>query len=353
MAQSKPWRIVSWSSPVGAQSLTYETLNGLKAMLAFLNANGGLDGRQLEMYHLEMDDGWPDFPAKLNSLIQKENPDIIVGGASLVRPQETADFFRRINRPWFGPWSNSRELYQNLPNDPIGLFPTVEKELELLLNYAKTNLPAGAPLTFILQDSQNADGISRTVTSLSAQKDLEITIRRLSPNFRNWQSLGPELTGSGAIILWTPPGPAVAIVRELKKKLPNTVLWMTHSLNSPGTELKEMTGSTWEKMIFPAILKPTSELPTAYDVVLRKYALPGLNLDYHSFLGFGQGQILARILQNATSTKKKRPDFYSIFKSTSGQGTILTRQNLQQANPPEGSFYLGQALANGNWIKLE
>ncbi|MDR0355259.1 MAG: ABC transporter substrate-binding protein [Deltaproteobacteria bacterium] len=344
----QPWKIVSWASPLGPQALSYDYLCGLKAMISFLNMNGGADGRPIEIYSQEMDDFQTDFPNRLNDVLQQVQPDLVVGGAANSRAKATADYFRRLGLIWFGPWTNNSGAYQGRVDDPIGLLPTVDEELELLIDHAAKRLPQNSEILFIYYQSAEGQLDAELAAQKAKARSLVLAPVPLLPNFRNWGELEDEAMGAGAVMLWLPTGPAAAIVRTLKNRLPEDTLWMTNSLNSPGMEVTEMTGGLWEGMIFPAVLSPKSSLAQAYDAILYKYGPRGLTLDYQTYLGVAQGQILVKALLNAPANSNSAT-LRQAFKEATSNGTLLYPSSFDIGKPPKGASYLAVATANWDW----
>ncbi|MDR1395889.1 MAG: ABC transporter substrate-binding protein [Deltaproteobacteria bacterium] len=342
----RPWRLTSWSSPVGAQSLTYESLCGLRALLVFLNANQALGGREVELFSLDLDDSRPEFISRLTNLVDQKKPDLAVGGAANAFPQLTANFFRRRGIFWFGPWSNSPGLIdQTQEQNPLLLLPGEEEELEALLTYARRLLGPGREVLLIHLDDLKSRYLLQLAQKQAGRRDLTVRPLAVPAEFRDWGSLSADLDGVRAVILWVPPGQAAALVRTFKPRLSREVIWMTSSLNSPGQELTNMTGGQWENMIFASVLNPSSAISPTYEQVIRKYGLPGLNLDYQTYLGFAQGQLLARVLNSQPQ------NFRAVFPETSAQGTLLYRPDMKEG-VFERNFYLAQSDRLGGWRPL-
>ncbi|MDR1308950.1 MAG: ABC transporter substrate-binding protein [Deltaproteobacteria bacterium] len=348
MADQRPWKIISWASPLGPQALSYDYLCGLKAMLSFLNLNGGAGGRTIDIYSQEMDDGLPDFPARLNTVIQQIQPDLAVGGAANARSAATADYFRRTGLVWFGPWTNQSAPYQARDDDPIGLLPAAEDELDGLIAYAARKLGPDGSILFIHYQSESGPRELEFASRAAAGHGIGLIPVPLSASFRNWGDLEKDALGAGAILLWLPTGPAAAIVRTLKNRLPEDTLWMTNSLNSPGLEVTEMTGGLWEGMVFPAVLNPKSQITQAYDAVLHKYGPRGLTLDYQTYLGLAQAQVLARALISAPVTSRSQ-DLRQSLEEAGTSGTLLHLPQFKTGRPPLGAFYLAVATNNWGW----
>jgi ABC-type branched-subunit amino acid transport system substrate-binding protein len=354
-ANEDSWKIVSWSAPVGPQALTYETLKGLKAMISFINANGGVNGRTIDLYTLETDDSSQDFPASLNSLVIKLQPSLAVGGASNTRPEEIAEFFRRTDIVWFGPWANNDEMYQMRNDDPVGLFPSGINEIDLLFSFAAKRLGQGGVISFIYYEAFESLSEIQKIAAAAEKHQLTFQPKALPTDFRHWASLEEELSGAGAAVLWLPPGPAAAIVRTLKVRLPKNMLWMTSSLNFPGYGLMELTGGRWKGMIFPSILSDDNSMNELYNFVLSKYGPKGLTYDYQSYLGLAQGQILVRALIDVPYDKpKKNQNIRDNFKVIGTQGTMFQFPSFKTGGPPEpSSAFLAEATENSLWRAIE
>jgi hypothetical protein len=299
-----------------------------------------------------MDDGLPDFPARLNTVMQHIQPDMVVGGATSSKSGVTADYFRRTGMIWFGPWTNKSDPYQSRADDPIGLLPTAEEELELLITYAKQKLGPGGSVLFVHYQTPAGTQEFEHAAKFAASEGLDLVPVPLTINFRNWGELEKEAMGIGGLILWLPTGPAAAIVRTIKNRLPEDTLWMTNSLNSPGLEVTEMTGGLWEGMIFPAILSPKSSLTQAYDAVLYKYGARGMTLDYQAYLGLAQAQILVKALV-ASPENGRSKELRKAIESVDTKGTLLHAPNFKTGRASRGSVYLAAATSNWGWTPVE
>lgn len=321
-------------------------------MLSFINLYDGAEGVPIDIYSQEIDDGIPDFPARLNNVIQQIQPDLAVGGSTNSKSGATADYFRRTGMIWFGPWSNKSDTYQARVDDPIGVLPTAEDELELLLTHARDKLGPEGSLLFIHYRTPSGDRELDYATKLSASLGLRLIPVPLATNFRNWGELQKEAHGIGGMILWLPTGPAAAIVRTLKNRLPEDMLWMTNSLNSPGMEVTEMTGGLWEGMVFPSVLHPKSALTQSYDAVLYKYGPRGLTLDYQAYLGLAQAQVLIRALVAAPAGSGSS-GLRQAIESVATDGTLLYSRGFKTGPSPKGSAYLAVATSNWGWLPVE
>jgi hypothetical protein len=320
-------------------------------MLSFINMYDGANGVPIDIYSQEIDDGVPDFPARLNTITQQAQPDLAVGGSTTAKTGPTADYFRRTGLVWFGPWTNKSDAYQSRNDDPVGILPTAEDELELLINFASKRLGSQGSVLFIHYKSPATDRELDHASKVAASVVLSLRDVPLAINYRDWGKLESEAMGYGGIILWLPTGPSAAIVRSIKNRLPDDVLWMTNSLNSPGMEVTEMTGGLWEGMIFPAILQPKSSLSQSYDAVLYKYGPRGLTLDYQAYLGLAQHQVL-NIALIAAPAGGRQKELRQAIESVNTEGTLFYAPSFATGPSPKGSFYLAVATSDWGWLPI-
>lgn len=353
LGRESSYRIATWALPLGSQARLYETYCGLKAMLTFLNSRGGIDGRLIDFYSQEMDDATPNFPARLNTMIQQAQPDIVVGGAVAARSRDTADYFRRTGMVWFGPWSQRSSLYRGERTDPVGLVPSLDFQLDMLFGHAARELGVGADVAILWQDGPGgqSDFDPDMARSKAENHGLAPSLVAVPWRFRDWPSLREKVEGAEAVLLLVPSGPATAIVRVLKPSLPPETLFLTHALNPPGVELVDMTGGLWESMVFPAILERDQVLMQAYDAIIQKYGPPGLDPNYLSYLGVAQAQIMTRVLisQNSGTTRDAvRKDFLGV----DAEGTMLVAPSFGSGPPQEGGSYLARASRSKGWERI-
>jgi hypothetical protein len=353
-APARPWRLVSWSSSLGSQSSTYEIMYGLKSFLAFLNANGGLGGRELQLYTLEMDDSNPDFLDKLDSLVIQGQPDLVVGGASQLRGASTAEYFRRTARPWFGPWSGEPDIYAGGDDDPAGILPTTPVQLAMLFNYAKPRLAPGRILYFVYREGPRAQELAQLAAAQARTSGVEMRPLRLGIYFRDWEALRGSFPDAGAVALWTAPGPAAAIRRIVGPDLGQEVVWMTHALNPTGREVLGLTGGLWAGTLFPAILQPSERIPEAYSLVISKYALPGLRMGYRTYMGFTQGQLLAKGIALASDRSQTTPGgVLRALKDLPTSGSLYQGDRLPANPADQAGAYLAVADPLGGWYPAQ
>jgi hypothetical protein len=339
----KSLALVSWAAPVGTQSLTFECLGGLQALLAFLNANDALGDQELHLFSLKIDDVHPEFVSRLSRLVENTNPVLAVGGAANSFPKATGDFFRRRGLVWYGPWADGEPL-KSLSKNPILTLPTESQELKALWSYVRGQ--GLSQVAFIHLNGTNGLAAAAIAQQTADSLGLTLTTVAIKDSFREYLTLKPSLEAAQAIVLWLPPGQAAAIIRSLKPLLPPKVVWQTSAVNATGHELYMLSAGQWAGVIFPAVLKPKDFIDRGYDFVLQKYGPKGLDLDYHSYLGFAQGQLLARVFSQPADPKA----YGRALATLDVAGTLLA------ANPKDdgtADFYLAESFGDGDWRRIQ
>jgi hypothetical protein len=313
--------------------------------LVFLNANQALGGRELELFTLDLDDSGPDFLTRLSLLIDHKKPSLIIGGAANSIGDMTAEHFRRRGILWHGPWSNSPELNDSADQNPLLILPTEDLELAALMELIKKKKPEGGA-HFVHLAGSRSRAVVNLALAAAKKAGVSLTPIGVSDTLRDLKGLATPLKEAQAILLWLPPGQSAAVVRAIKPFLPPETMWLTKSLNSPSRELINLTNGHWSGLIFASVLKPQAEIEPSYNLVIRKYGLPGLSLDYQTYLGFAQGQILARALNN-----QGRGNLKTALTKVSTVGTLFGDSNNFQS--PKRPFYLAISDRQGGWSPID
>jgi hypothetical protein len=319
-------------------------------MIAFLNAKGGVAGKKLSLATLEMDDDMDSFRDSLDTLVVKGKPHLIVGGAVKNDGRVTADYFRRIGRPWFGPWTDDPDIYAGNEFDPVGLLPSAPLQFKMLFEYAREKAPEGRDIYLILSLGPLSERTAAAARAEARAAGLELKVVTIPADFKQWKELEDYLPNAGTVILWTPPGPSSAIRRVLDKSLPPDTLWMTSALNPPSHEIIAMTAGVWGGAVFPAVLIPSAQIPETHRAVLEKYALPGLKLEYPAFLGFAQGQLLGKALSRVATISEGAPrEVVKSLRELSLSGGIVEGAKLPIGAMDPAGAYLAVCDRTGGW----
>lgn len=343
--------VISWAPRSGPQALWDEALNGLTASTAMFNANGGLGGHRLAVEALDLDGESPDFTAELASRLTRPDVAGAVGGVAQSRAGELADYLRRIDKAWLGPWSNQEALYRLEDTDPFAVLPSSGQEMKALLGYVRSVYQAepdrAGPVFLVYYNLPTDQEMAAQARLTAAELGLELKRAPVNPDFNQWPFLAEYVETGGAVIIWLGQGHTAALIKAAKARKPDA-LYLTNSLNATNRNLVIISGGAWNGLVFPAVLTPSQEIPVAYEGLLRKYGPPGQDGGYQSYLGFAQGQILARAL-SLDGGHSVRDLSRSLF-NMSGFPTLLAAPvNYEPGRQSAARFYLGRAYGNGQW----
>ena len=352
MAESERVEMVSWAPASGPQALWIEAAGGLQTAAGLFNAHGGIGGRSLALDLISADEDSPDFMSSLARRMEKPSVAGVVGGPVHSAAGRTADYLRQIKRPWLGPWSSSDKLYQGLDSDPFAVLPNWRQEMPALLDYVKAGYAAdpakSGPVFLVYFNFPDDQAMAAEVKQMAEGLGLVLKRAPINPDFGDWPFLAQHVQGSGAVIIWLTQGRTAAFVKAAKTLTPEAI-YLTSSVNPTNRNLVIMSGGAWNGMIFPAVLAPSQEIPKAYDTVIRKYGPVGLEGGYQTYLGFAQGQILARAfsLDSGAGPADLTRGLYNLR----GFSTLLAEpaEFSSGRHMDAGRFYLGRAYGNGQW----
>jgi len=352
LAESGRVEMVSWAPTTGPQALWMDAAAGLQTAAGLFNAHGGVGGRRLVLDLINADEDSPGFMKDL--ALRLENPRAVgaVGGPVHSAAGQTADYLRQMKRPWLGPWSDAGDLYQGADSDPFAVLPHWSQEMEALLDYVKGCYAAGqaesGPIFLVYFNFPADQAMAAQARSMAEGKGLVLKRAPVNSDFTDWAFLAEHVQGAGAVIIWLTQGRTAAFVKAAKAIMPEAI-YMTSSVNPTNRNLVILSGGAWNGMIFPSVLTPSQEIPKAYDSVIRKYGPVGLDGSYQAYLGFAQGQILARAL--SLGSGQGTVDLTRSLYNMKGFPTLLTEpvEFSKGRNMNASRFYLGRAFGNGHW----
>jgi len=344
--------IVSWAPTAGPEVLWHDALGGLKTAAGLFNAHGGLGGRPLGVVELRLDENSPGFLPALEEALSKPGVLGLTGGPARGRAGATADHLRRLNRVWFGPWSDERELYRGEDSDPFAVLPPWTEEIPALLGYVRAAYqadPAGSgPVYLVYYDDPTHQAMAAEARRTAAEMGLELKRAPIGHDFAAWDYLAGYIREAGAVLVWLNPGASAALVKAAKAGRPEAI-YLTNSVNATNRNLVVISGGAWNGVIFPAVLSPSRDISTAYEGILRKYGPVGLDGSYQAFLGFAQGQILARATslglgRNQMNLSRNLYDMKGFPSLLSAPVDYAPGRHVNR-----GAFYLGRGYGNGYW----
>lgn len=329
-----------------------EALGGLKTAAALFNAHGGLGGHPLGVVELSLDENSPGFFPALNEALSRPGVLALTGGPVRAKAGPTADYLRRLNRVWFGPWSNEKELYKGEPSDPFAVLPPWTDEIPALLGYVRTAYQSdpgrSGPVFLVYYDGPQYRAMAVEARRMASEMGLELKQAPIAADFMAWDYLADHVKEAGAVLVWLNPGASAALVKAAKARRPDAI-YMTNSVNATHRSLVVISGGAWNGVIFPAVLSPSRDISTAYADILRRYGPVGLDGGYQAFLGFAQGQILARATnlglgQNRMNLPRNLYDMKGFPSLLSAPVDYAPGRHVNR-----GAFYLGRGYGNGYW----
>ena len=351
-AESGRVEMVSWAPASGPQALWIDAAGGLQTAAGLFNAHGGVGGRSLALDLISADENSPDFMSSLARRLENPAAAGVVGGPVQSAAGRTADYLRRMKKPWLGPWSNADKLYQGVDSDPFAVLPHWRQEMPALLDYVKAGYAAdpakSEPVFLVYFNFPDEQAMAAEVKQMAEDRGLTLKRAPINPDFADWPFLAEHVRGSGAVIIWLTQGRTAAFVKASKALTPGAV-YLTSSVNPPNRNLAVMSDGAWNGMIFPAVLTPSQEIPKAYGSIIRKYGPVGLEDSYQAYLGFAQGQILARAFSLGSGAGPV--DLTRSLYNMRGFPTLLTEpvEFSRGRNMNASRFYLGRAYGNGHW----
>lgn len=346
--------MVSWAPASGPQALWMDAVGGLQTAASLFNAHGGIGGRSLALELISADEDSPDFMPSLARHLENTAAAGVVGGPVHLSAGRTADYMRQAKRPWLGPWSNDEALYQSADSDPFAILPHWKQEMEALLGYIKASYTAepakAGPVFLVYFNFPDDQAMAAEVKTMAEGQGLILKRAPVNPDFTDWPYLAEHIKGSGAVIIWLTQGRAAAFVKAAKAMTPEA-LYLTSSVNPTNRNLVVISDGAWNGVIFPAVLAPSGEIPGAYGGLLRKYGPVGLETSYQAYLGFAQGQILARAFSLGSGSGAV--DLNRSLYDLRGFSTLLAEpvDFSRGRNMNASRFYLGRAYGNGQWEK--
>lgn len=135
--------VLGMSAPLsaGASTVGEAYVEGVEAYFAAINAQGGVDGRELELK--VMDDGGDPARAHTNiqSMVEGKEVFAVFGGTH--GTQETVDFMNQQQRIFFAPVSGSPALFVDPPDRYVfKMRGSAREDVGALVNYALNDHPA-------------------------------------------------------------------------------------------------------------------------------------------------------------------------------------------------------------------
>jgi ABC-type branched-subunit amino acid transport system substrate-binding protein len=296
--------LVGTSLPFSGPAAAYGVIaNGTRAYFNYVDAHGGVDGRQIKLDIL--DDGYD--PARTRANVQ--NLVLSKGVFGLVDVLGTANnlavrpFINQHQIPLVYPATGSSLMAHPMNRYTFAIQVTYTVEGKVLTDYAVKNLHAKKIGVFYQNDDFGKEGLNaitararRDGASVVDAEPYELTQTDFSS-----QALKIKNAGADAVIIFAVPGPFITFVADAPKVgLKARILSSDVAL---AYVVVKALGPLAEGMYFDAYsVLPFANNPKAalYRQVMRKYGTAkSTPIDTFTEVGFGAGQVFVEGLKRA------------------------------------------------------
>jgi branched-chain amino acid transport system substrate-binding protein len=301
----------------GPAALYGESAAGVKAYFAMVNAQGGVNGRQLKLVSLDDQYLPPVAVQQTRKLIPQEFAEVAVNGSATTKA--VLDVLKPLGIPLVGPQTGASFLFQNTPPNLFLVWPHYTIEGKLLGSFAQK---LGLKKVGVLyQNDDFGQSLYAGVLQSGLKPAKVITYdpsqTDFSPDAQQMKSAGVD----GVIILAIPQ-PTIAFLNAMAALNFKPVRLMSQVSAIPQSFLaapKEFPGSYVGAFIPP--LQDTSNPQVAmFESAMRKYE-PGAPISVFSGWGWTEAQVAVAGLKNV-SGKLTRASYIKGLESISNLQTL-------------------------------
>ncbi|MEW6530231.1 MAG: ABC transporter substrate-binding protein [Thermodesulfobacteriota bacterium] len=242
--------VIGVTTPVsGPAALWGVTAQGMKAWADHVNAQGGVNGRQIRL--VVKDDAYNPTRAMANLQEMKGSVFAVCGLLGTAILNTAKDFFPENNMPLITPYGDVR-IWAKQPKDKRKLvfvaYPDYEDEAEYITKYAAYKLGAKKIAMFYQNDDYGKTallGVEKAVKEMNDKAKLvaavpyEVTERALGSH-----ALKLKESGADALIIYTTPTHGALIVKEIAKIDYKPTRLATFTLGDP--IMYKVAGEIWE-----------------------------------------------------------------------------------------------------------
>lgn len=297
-------RLGTYGPLTGPQAAWGDSLRGMKAYFEWLNAQGGIHGRKIELY--VKDDGYN--PARTvraaRTLVERDKVFAVVGGIGTATGRAAAPVFEQAKIPFFTPasgakWFTDKEgptnvysVYLPYRQEGRAIAQLVAKRLHLrsvAVLYQDDDF--GREGTLGVEEGARALGLQVVAKAPVVPSDTDVSLA-----VSQLLKANPQ-----AIVLYTAPRQAILLGRYLLSRKKRPQLITSFVLNDPGV-IARAGADVWEGTITSVVsqLADDHEDPSVrqFRDILKKHA-PTLRPGGFALSGFRFAQPLAEALDRA------------------------------------------------------
>ncbi len=219
-------KIGTWGPQTGPAQAWGNVMVGIEALFNKVNAEGGINGRKLEL--IKRDDAYEPARTKLvvKDLIERQGVFALVGGTGTANGLAILPDVQANRIPWVSPASGSTEFSQVINGrlrapTIFATYTNYTIESTLLLRHAVNTLKMNKIAIFYINQSFGLEGL-RGVEEDIKQFGGKATLVAKIPHdptetSMSVQALKLKESGAEAVVLYTADSYAVALLREMAK----------------------------------------------------------------------------------------------------------------------------------------
>lgn len=241
-------RVGTWGPLTGPQAAWGDSLRGMKAYFQWINAQGGIHGRQLKLY--VKDDGYDPSrtPGVVRTLIERDQVFAVVGGIGTAGGRAVAPMLERASMPFFTPASGARWFTaDDGPKNVRSVYLPYEVEGRLIATYLVARRGLKRLAVLYQDDDFGREGRSGLALGLESQNLTLVASAPLLPTDTDVSGAVGEVLAQkpDALVLYLAPRQAVLVGRALAGKESRPALVTSFVLNDPGL-IARAGAEVWE-----------------------------------------------------------------------------------------------------------
>lgn len=295
--------IGTWAPLTGPASNLSTIVRAMEAYFAYVNAEGGVNGRKLRL--IIKDDGYDPSrtPEVVRELVEEDRIFAILGGNGTANCLAVKDYMAFKAIPWVNPGSGVRVWTTPVIAYVFSTFPTYVTEGRILAKYVVEELEAKKYGLLYQDGSFGREGQEGVRVGLRAAESKEVALEQsynvgdtdLSDVAQKFKDEEIDL-----IFVWTISEGAAALVRALdaiEDYSPQIV--GTQLLSDP--IMFELVGESWEGAILASsVPEPTSDEPGVVRAreIIRKYG-QGIEFGTYAMWGLSRAEVLVEGMRRA------------------------------------------------------
>ena len=296
-------RVGTWGPLTGPQAAWGDSLRGMKAYFSWINAQGGIHGKTLQLY--VKDDGYEPARtvAAVRTLIERDRVFAVLGGIGTAPGRAAAPMLERAQVPFFTPASGAR--WFSSPQGPKNVrtvYLPYEVEGQIIGAHVVTKLGHRRVAVIHQDDDFGAEGLAGVRAGTRAAQGEVVSAASVLPTDTDVSGQVSAVLqhNPDALVLYVAPRQAVLIGRTLAGRESRPQLVTSFVLNDPGI-IARAGAEVWEGTLTAAVSRLADEDHPAvqqFRTIVQAHA-PGLTPGGFAMSGFRFAQPFAEALYRA------------------------------------------------------